>query len=173
MILASSRAQFRRAPVFVKDLQQCQNVEARACNEPALMKLDWTQGGLAEGLRCYRTREFFAAHEHWESVWLATKGPEKAFLQALIQLAAALHHIQRGNPRGAASLLGSALRDLSPTRFCSEALLCHRSAKKFANGCKSSKQAPHGLSSRFRRSDCADSGAAWPRQTSVARNGRR
>ena len=78
------------------------------------MKLDWTQGGLAEGLRCYRSREFFAAHEHWESVWLATKGPEKAFLQALIQLTAALHHIQRGNPRGAASLLRSALQRLEP-----------------------------------------------------------
>ncbi len=114
MILASSRTQFRRAPVSAKDLQQCQNVEARACNELALMKLDWTQGGLAEGLRCYRSREFFAAHEHWESVWLATKGPEKAFLQALIQLAAALHHIQRGNPRGAASLLRSALQRLEP-----------------------------------------------------------
>ena len=78
------------------------------------MKLDWTQGGLAEGLRCYRSREFFAAHEHWESVWLAAKGPEKAFLQALIQLAAALHHIQRGNPRGATSLLRSALQRLEP-----------------------------------------------------------
>jgi uncharacterized protein len=90
------------------------NVEARACNELALMKLDWTQGALAEGRRCYHSREFFAAHEHWESVWLATKGPEKAFLQALIQLAAALHHIQRGNPRGAASLLRSALQRLEP-----------------------------------------------------------
>src|SRR5438552_7042256 len=59
--------------------------------------------------------------------------------------------------------------DLSPTRCCSEALLCHRSAKKFANGSESSKQAPHGLSSRFRRSDCADRGAVWPRQTSVAK----
>ena len=170
--LTSSRTHFRRAPVSAKDLQQCQNVEARACNELALMKLDWTQGGLVEGLRCYRSREFFAAHEHWESVWLATKGPEKAFLQALIQLAAALHRIQRGNPGGAASLLGSALRDLSPTRCCSEALLCHRSAKKFANGCKGSKQEPHGLSARFRRSDCADRCAVWPRQTSVGKNGR-
>ena len=78
------------------------------------MKLDWTQGGLAEGLWCYRSREFFAAHEHWESVWLATKGPEQAFLQALIQLAAALHHIQRSNPRGAASLLQSGLQRLEP-----------------------------------------------------------
>jgi len=107
-------ADFRRAPVFAKDLQQRENVEARACNELAPMKRHWTQGGLAEGLRCYRSRRLFAAHEHWESVWLATKGPEKAFLQALIQLAAALHRFQRDNLRGAASLMQTALHRLEP-----------------------------------------------------------
>ena len=76
------------------------------------MTLDWAQGELAEGLRCYRSGKFFAAHEHWESVWLATKGPEKPFLQALIELAAALHHFQRGNSRGAASLMQTALHRL-------------------------------------------------------------
>jgi predicted metal-dependent hydrolase len=106
--------QFRRISVSVKDLQQRQNVEARTCNELALMTLDWTQGELAEGLRCYRSRKFFAAHEHWESVWLVTKGPPKTFLQALIQLAAALHHFQRGNSRGAASLMQTALHRLEP-----------------------------------------------------------
>jgi hypothetical protein len=45
-------------------------------------------------------------HEHWESVWLATKKPEKPFLQALMQLAAALHHFQRAKSPGAASLMG-------------------------------------------------------------------
>jgi predicted metal-dependent hydrolase len=94
--------------------QQCQNTKARACSDLALMTLDWTQGELAEGLRCYRSQKFFAAHEHWESVWLATKGPEKPFLQALIQLAAALHHFQRGNSRGAASLMQTALHRLEP-----------------------------------------------------------
>lgn len=73
------------------------------------MTLNWTQGGLAEGLRCYRTREFFAAHEHWESVWLASQEPEKSFLQALIQVAAAFHHYQQGNRAGTASLLKAAL----------------------------------------------------------------
>src|SRR6266852_2759195 len=93
--------QFQRVSVSAKGLQQCQNVEADACNELALM----TQGELAEGLRCYRSQKYFAAHEHWERVWLATKGPEKSFLQALTQLAAALQHFQRGNSRGAASLM--------------------------------------------------------------------
>lgn len=73
------------------------------------MPLDWDQGPLAEGLRCYRHQEFFVTHEHWEGVWLGCAEPEKTFVQALIQIAAAFHHLQRGNGRGAASLLGRAL----------------------------------------------------------------
>ena len=76
------------------------------------MALDWESGGLAEGLRCYRSQEFFLAHEHWEDVWRVCAGPEKTFLQALIQIAAAFHHLRRQNPVGAASLLGAALRKL-------------------------------------------------------------
>jgi predicted metal-dependent hydrolase len=81
----------------------------------ALVKrLDWTRGELAEGLRCYRAGEFFEAHEHWEVVWLELQEPEKAFLQALIQVAAAFHHFQHGNRIGTTSLLQAALRRLDP-----------------------------------------------------------
>lgn len=75
---------------------------------------DWQQGALAEGLACYRSGAFFLAHEHWEGVWLGCAEPEKTFLQALIQIAAAFHHLQRGNRVGAASLLSRALRKLEP-----------------------------------------------------------
>jgi hypothetical protein len=78
------------------------------------MKLDWNLGALADGLRCYRSQEFFLAHEHWESVWLKCQEPEKSFLQALIQTAVAFHHVQRNNSRGAASMLKKALRRLEP-----------------------------------------------------------
>lgn len=74
--------------------------------------MEWEHGPLAEGLRCYCNQEFFLAHEHWESVWLASAEPEKAFLQALIQITAAFHHLQRNNLRGAASLLRRTLRRL-------------------------------------------------------------
>jgi hypothetical protein len=77
-----------------------------------MAELDWRGGALAEGLRCYRAEEFFLAHEHWEAVWLEAKEPEKTFLQALIQTAAAFHHLQRGNKKGAVSLLRAALRRL-------------------------------------------------------------
>jgi predicted metal-dependent hydrolase len=78
------------------------------------MSLDWNCGALAEGLRCYENGEFFLAHEHWEGIWLKCEEPEKTFLQALIQITAAFHHLQRKNPKGAASLLHRALRRLEP-----------------------------------------------------------
>lgn len=74
------------------------------------MPLDWSCGGLAEGLACYNNAGFFDAHEHWESVWLQLQDPEKQFLQALIQVTAAFHHLQRGNTAGAVSLLRRALQ---------------------------------------------------------------
>jgi predicted metal-dependent hydrolase len=76
------------------------------------MTLDWSCGELAEGMRCYRSEEFFQAHEHWEYVWLRSPEPEKTFLQALIQVTAAFHHLQRNNPIGTASLLRGARRRL-------------------------------------------------------------
>jgi len=83
-----------------------------------MVRLDWSNGALAEGLRCYRAEEFFLAHEHWEGVWLAAKEPEKSFLQSLIQTAAAFHHWQRGNRRGTASLLRAAMRRLELCEAC-------------------------------------------------------
>jgi hypothetical protein len=78
------------------------------------MTFDWTQGPLAEGLRDYNAANFFAAHEAWESVWLHAPQPEKLFLQALIQVTVAHHHLQRDNTVGATRLLTAALRKLEP-----------------------------------------------------------
>jgi len=93
------------------------------------MEFDWTQGALAEGLRRYHAEEFFAAHEAWESVWLESQEPEKMFLQALIQVTAAFHHLQRNNPRGTAQLLQAALGRLERYPACfggiSITLLCN------------------------------------------------
>jgi predicted metal-dependent hydrolase len=81
--------------------------------------LEWHRGPLADGLTCYGRGEFFLAHEHWEAVWLTLEEPRKSFLQALIQVAAAFHHLHAGNPAGAASLLRRALRrlELCPADF--------------------------------------------------------
>jgi uncharacterized protein len=83
------------------------------------MKFDWSSGALAEGLRLYQAEKFFAAHEAWEGLWLVAQEPEKMFLQALIQVTAAFHHLQRKNPLGATRLLRAALRKLEhyPANF--------------------------------------------------------
>lgn len=96
---------------------RCMEAGAQAYAEG--VSLDWKCGVLAEGLACYRNGEFFEAHEHWESVWLASQEPEKSFVQALIQIAAAFHHLRAGNRAGAVSLLRRALRrlELCPARF--------------------------------------------------------
>jgi predicted metal-dependent hydrolase len=83
-------------------------------NTLIFMTFDWATGPLAEGLRCYNAAEFFAAHEHWESVWLTAPQPEKLFLQALIQVTVAMHHYTRNNHLGTTRLLTAALRKLEP-----------------------------------------------------------
>jgi predicted metal-dependent hydrolase len=65
------------------------------------------------GLTHFNSRRFFEAHEIWEEIWLVETEPEKTFLQGLIQLAAAYHHYERGNPDGTESLLASGIVKLS------------------------------------------------------------
>jgi len=92
------------------------------------MEFNWSEGALAEGLRLYDAGEFFTAHEEWERIWLATPEPEKTFLQGLIQVTAAFHHLHRDNQLGTLLLLQAALRrlELYPASFggISVALLC-------------------------------------------------
>lgn len=85
-----------------------------------LTNFNWTSGPLAEGLHCYRTGQFFEAHEYWEEVWLRLAEPEKSFLQSLVQISAAFHHLRHGNRIGTISLLTRALRrlDRSQSHFC-------------------------------------------------------
>jgi predicted metal-dependent hydrolase len=78
------------------------------------MTFDWASGPLAEGLRCYNSAGFFAAHEHWESIWLTAPHHEKRFLQALIQVTVAMHHFTRSNLLGTTRLLTAALGKLEP-----------------------------------------------------------
>jgi len=69
---------------------------------------------LAHGVELFNDRKFWHAHEAWEEIWLGESGDEKQFLQGLIQLAAAYHHVQRGtSPRGAVRLFDAALRRLA------------------------------------------------------------
>ncbi len=74
---------------------------------------------LFEGRAAFDRGAFFEAHELWEQTWRELDGEERTAVQGLIQIAAALHHLQRGQPRPAARLLAKALEKLSR---CSPAL---------------------------------------------------
>jgi predicted metal-dependent hydrolase len=67
---------------------------------------------LQEGIRLFNAGEYFAAHEVLEDVWRSVNGPDKTFLQGLVQLAVAFHHYSTGNRGGAASVLAKATRNL-------------------------------------------------------------
>lgn len=68
---------------------------------------------LVEGIALFNDAKFWHAHEAWERDWLGAAGDEKRFLQGLIQLAAAYHHVQRGTVSGAVRLFDAALEKLS------------------------------------------------------------
>ena len=72
--------------------------------------------GVAHFNRC----EFWEAHESWETIWLVAESEVEQFLQGLIQIAAAYHHVKRGTYRGAIRLFEAGLRRLEPypARYC-------------------------------------------------------
>ena len=69
---------------------------------------------LEQGIACFNRREFFEAHEVWETLWRATPGPERALYQGLIQVAVACLHLTRGNAAGARYELAQARGHLAP-----------------------------------------------------------
>ena len=61
------------------------------------------------GIVCFNRRDFFEAHEVWESLWLDEHvGADRRFVQGLIQAAVGLFHFGNGNRRGAVKLYGTA-----------------------------------------------------------------
>lgn len=66
------------------------------------------------GVEHFNACEFWEAHESWEAIWLVAASEVEQFLQGLIQLAAAYHHVKRGTYRGAIRLFEAALGRLEP-----------------------------------------------------------
>ncbi|HEY1017335.1 MAG TPA: DUF309 domain-containing protein [Herpetosiphonaceae bacterium] len=64
------------------------------------------------GLELFNAGSFWHAHEEWETLWLRSAGDDRRFIQGLIQVAAALVHWERGNPRGLALNWAKARRNL-------------------------------------------------------------
>jgi hypothetical protein len=68
------------------------------------------------GVEHFNAGRFWHAHESWETLWLAATSDTGRFLQGLIQIAAAYHHLQRGTLRGAVRLIDAGLLKLEPFR---------------------------------------------------------
>lgn len=69
---------------------------------------------LIKGVRLFNTGEYFECHEVLEELWLAERGPIRELYQGVLQIGVALLHRQRGNFKGAVSLLQSGLRHIAP-----------------------------------------------------------
>ena len=70
------------------------------------------QKSLRSGVALFNDRRFWHAHEAWEEIWLTAESDTRVFLQGLIQLSAAYHHLERGTLRGAVRLFDAALERL-------------------------------------------------------------
>ena len=65
---------------------------------------------LREGIRLFNEGQFFASHEIWEEFYRETEAENKAFLEGLIQLAAAFRLVSDfGETKGPARMIYQAL----------------------------------------------------------------
>ena len=65
---------------------------------------------IRRGTRLFNFGRYLAAQQVWEAAWHEADAPERPFLEALVQLAGALHlRTRRGATRGAVHLLAQAL----------------------------------------------------------------
>jgi hypothetical protein len=67
-----------------------------------------------KGVVLFDHQLFFEVHEVLEAQWFRTSGDEKLFLQGLIQVAVAFHHLHNRNLRGALALLQDGMDKLVP-----------------------------------------------------------
>ncbi len=58
-----------------------------------------------DGLKLFRSSDYFGAHELWEDLWSDYYLEDRKFIQGLIQLAVSFVHLENGNLNGAKSLL--------------------------------------------------------------------
>lgn len=71
---------------------------------------------LAEAIRLLNRQAFFECHEVLEALWRPlSPGPEKRFLQGVIQVDVGFHHLMNDNETGAKNLLRAGLDKLTDT----------------------------------------------------------
>jgi hypothetical protein len=75
---------------------------ARAANDAALRV----------AVAMFNAGEFFEQHEVLEELWREASGPPRELYQGILQVGVGFHHLERGNQRGALSLLDRGLARL-------------------------------------------------------------
>jgi len=68
---------------------------------------------LLEAVELFNLGDWYGSHDGFEALWHETLEPERTVLQAILQIAVAHLHRERGNLRGATVLLGEGLGRLS------------------------------------------------------------
>ena len=80
-----------------------------------------TAAAVGRGVRLFNQGRYFTAQQVFEERWQASTGPERGFLEGLVQLAAGMHlRTRRGAMQGAEHLLVRALvtlEDWKPAAF--------------------------------------------------------
>jgi predicted metal-dependent hydrolase len=66
------------------------------------------------GILFFNARDFFEAHEVWESLWMESHDNDRRFVQGLIQAAVGLFHFNGGNFGGALKLYRSSRAYMEP-----------------------------------------------------------
>lgn len=69
---------------------------------------------LAQAAALWEAALFFEVHEVLERIWREVEGDVKRFLQGLIQIAAALHHVENANRDGARALFIAGRDKIAP-----------------------------------------------------------
>lgn len=65
------------------------------------------------GLTFFNAQDYFAAHEALETAWRAESRPIRELYHAILQIAVAYYHIQRGNLTGARKVIARGLGRLA------------------------------------------------------------
>ncbi|MGE0679714.1 MAG: DUF309 domain-containing protein [Candidatus Binatia bacterium] len=118
--LSNSSGQVTLAAAFVAEGQEIRDKFTRfntALHEWSSDTKDTpVRQALKKGALLFNHHLFFEVHEVLEAQWMLETGEEKRFLQGLIQIAVAFYHRERGNLRGALSLLQDGLEKVTPHR---------------------------------------------------------
>ena len=66
-----------------------------------------------DGLIAFNDKNYYDAHEYWETLWSDYRLKEPKFIQALIQLSVGYYHITNLNMNGANGLLSKSIKKLT------------------------------------------------------------